>query len=413
MADASTAGRSFWMDVSVAPGCPQLHENLTTDVLIVGSGIAGLSTAYELTRGGLDVIVVDSGPVAGGMTALTTAHLSPICDDTLKALVAKRGVAAARHFQASHQAAVVRIEHIQAEHLIACDLRRLDGILFLAEASEPAMLDNEVKAAKQIGIAVERGAGLPLRGLDARPYLRYPQQATFHPTKYLAHLAELIIAAGGRIFANSPVAAVAEAEKEVSARLAGGETIVAKYAVLATNGPVDGGGAPSAGEARFTTYAIALEAASGLVPDALYWDTATPYHYVRLATIGDGKTVLIAGGEDRETGSPDDGDVRFERLETWVRNLLPDLGDVTHQWSGEVVETGDYGAFIGLEPGRERTFVVSGDSGQGITHGVIASLIIPQLIAGQAETWFDVYAPGRAVAGRPAPSSTTGQGKAR
>src|SRR5262249_22330090 len=108
--------RSLWMSVEVLPGVSRLSQDLSCDTLIVGSGIAGLSCAYELAEAGHSVIVVDRGKIAGGMTARTTAHLAPICDDGLSALIDMRGEEAARLFQKSQEAAVERIEQLVQEH---------------------------------------------------------------------------------------------------------------------------------------------------------------------------------------------------------------------------------------------------------------------------------------------------------
>ena len=127
------ATRSLWMRVEVLPDASAAKGALTADTVIVGSGIAGLSAAYELAAAGQKVIVVDRGSIAGGMTSRTTAHLAPICDDTISSLIDLRGEEMARLFQQSQEAAVDRIEAIVGELGIDCAFRRLDGFLFPAE----------------------------------------------------------------------------------------------------------------------------------------------------------------------------------------------------------------------------------------------------------------------------------------
>ena len=92
---------------------------------------------------------------------------------------------------------------------------------------------------------------------------------------------------------------------------------------------------------------------------------------------------LIVGGADHKSGEADDADLRFEALEAWARNLIPKLARSAHRWSGQVLDTIDYAAFIGRNPGIERIFVHTGDSGQGMTHGVAGSLINSALILGE------------------------------
>ncbi|KRE05038.1 hypothetical protein ASE63_25075 [Bosea sp. Root381] len=191
--------RSVWMDVEVAPDAAPLESDHSADVAVVGAGIAGLSIAYELTLRGLSVVVLDRDEIAGGMTSRTAAHLAPICDDSLADLLSMRGRDLAKAFQASQNAAVDRIEAIQSELGIDCEFRRLDGILFLDPASDESVLDDEVAAANEIGVTVEREKGLPLRTLEDRPLLRYSAQATFHPLKYLRGIAKALTDKGARL----------------------------------------------------------------------------------------------------------------------------------------------------------------------------------------------------------------------
>src|SRR6266576_1073918 len=80
------------MNTDVAPDAPSLRGNETADVVVVGSGIAGLSTAYELAQRGKDVVILDRGPIGKGMTSRTTAHLVTISDDSFDSFVKLRGL---------------------------------------------------------------------------------------------------------------------------------------------------------------------------------------------------------------------------------------------------------------------------------------------------------------------------------
>src|SRR3569832_2846499 len=122
--------RSIWMKEQPVAQAATLKQDITCTTVIVGSGIAGLSTAYELAKAGHDVVVLDRGSITGGMTARTTAHLAPVCDDGGSARAKMRGEVMAARFQESKAAAVDRIEEIIATHKISCYFRRLDAYLF-------------------------------------------------------------------------------------------------------------------------------------------------------------------------------------------------------------------------------------------------------------------------------------------
>jgi glycine/D-amino acid oxidase-like deaminating enzyme len=179
--------KSLWMSVAVAPQAIPLQGDERCDVVVVGSGIAGLSTAYELSQRGHTVIVIDRGPIAGGMTARTSAHLAPpLCDDLMSEMQKIKGVEQSKLFYESQAAAVDRIEEIQKIEAISCDFRRLDGYLFQGDGMPSDVIDQELDAVRAVAAPVERLVGVPLKGCDNRHALRYPRQATFHPLKYLA-----------------------------------------------------------------------------------------------------------------------------------------------------------------------------------------------------------------------------------
>jgi Rieske Fe-S protein len=165
--------------------------------------------------------------------------------------------------------------------------------------------------------------------------------------------------------------------------------------VVATNTPINDRFAIHTKQAPYTTYVIAARVAEGDVPRALYWDTEDPYHYVRLRGCR-GYDLLIVGGEDHKSGQAQDGDARFSRLAAWTREHFPAAGRIEFQWAGQVMEPVDCVAFIGRNPGdSDNVYIVTGDSGMGMTHGAIAGILLPDLIAGRQSPWQSLYDPSR------------------
>jgi glycine/D-amino acid oxidase-like deaminating enzyme/nitrite reductase/ring-hydroxylating ferredoxin subunit len=391
--------KSVWMKDVEPPSASPLKQNIECDIVVVGAGIAGVSVAYELVLAGRKVVLVDRGPLFGGMTSRTTAHLAPICDDGLSELVKMRGVELARGFQESQQAAVDRIEQLVSELGIECDFRRLDGFLFPAgwmnEDEAAKQCDEEYAAAVKVGAAAEHGTGVPLKGFQSAPVLRYPNQATFHPLKYLHAILADFVKRGGQAFSDSAVKDIDDGD-QVRLGVEGGTTITAAHAVFATNSPINTAVAIHSKMAPYRTYAMAFELTKGSLPDALYWDMDDPYYYVRLNPgHQDDIVYLIAGGRDHKSGESDDGEARFETLENWIRTLIPDLGDAVARWSGQILDTIDYCGFIGRSPGSKNVFIATGDSGQGMTHGALAGMLIRNLIIDGTSQWAAVYAPDR------------------
>ena len=389
------ASKSLWMDVDVMPAAGALDGDASCDVAVVGSGIAGISTAYELSQRGKSVIVIDRKRIAGGMTARTSAHLAPLCDDLISEMKKVKGAEAARLFYESQAAAIDRIEAVQKSEGIDCDFRRLDGFLFQGREMPAGIIDQELDAVREVGAPVHRLVGVPLNGCEGRQVLRYPRQATFHPLKYLAGLAKACHERGVTFFADSPVVEVSEESSRVVLKTDRG-AIRAANAVIATNSSITDRFALHTKVAPYRSYVVTFEIARGMLPDALYWDTEDPYHYVRLQP-GPGRLdFVLVGGEDHKSGEADDAGKRLARLQAWARELIPNLGAVTHEWSGQVLETIDYAGFIGRDPGCQRIYVSMGDSGQGLTHGVMGAMLNSALISGEQSPWADLYSPGRA-----------------
>ena len=385
---------SPWMSVHPAAGEP-LVADARADVCIIGAGIAGITTAYLLAKKGSDVIVIDDGPVGGGMTSRTTAHLTNAIDDRYVEIERWHGEEGARLAAQSHGAAIEAIEAIARHESIECELERVDGFLFLPPGGDPGELVREYEAALRARVSgLEWADRAPIPGIDTGHCLRFPRQAQFHPLKYLAGLARAVVALGGRICAGVHAQDVVDGDApHVVTR--GGQRIDCEAVVVATNTPINDRVAVHTKQAPYTTYVIAARVPRGSVERALFWDTLDPYHYVRV--LDPSAEHIIVGGEDHKTGQADDSERRFANLELWMRERFPSAREVTHRWSGQIMETVDGLAYIGRNPGDTNVYVATGDSGMGMTHGTIAGIVITDLIHGAEPAWADLYSPSRSA----------------
>jgi len=394
--------RSLWMNETPAIEAKGLAADEVCEVVVIGSGIAGLSTAYELARFGRDVVVIDRGQIGTGMTARTTAHLVSALDDFYSELIKVRGEDEARLYHDSQVAAINRIEAICRDESIDCQFRRLDGYLVPSEEAGVAELHEEYEACRAIGVEVEWADRAPLADFDTGRCLRFPDQGRFHPTRYLAGLARAIAARGGRFYADTAYVDHDEDDGGVTITTEAGPKIRARHAVFATNSPVNDLVALHTKLLPNRTYAIAAPVPKGSVPDILMWDTYEVYHYVRLAELDDARDWLIVGGEDHRAGQASDMDARFAAIADWTRKRFPGFGKVEHSWSGQVLEPIDFMPYSGRNPGDTNVYVHTGDSGQGITNGVAGSLTILPLIIGEDSRYAPVLDPSRKSFARPA-----------
>ena len=390
--------QSIWMDTAEVPEYPALMEDATTDVCVVGAGIAGLMTAYHLAREGKRVIVLDDGPIAGGESSRTTAHLSNAWDDRYFQLEKVHGERAARIVADSHGRAIDDLEAIARAEGIDCDFRRVDGWLFLGDEDRrrhPDILDDEFEASRRAGADVHRAVRAPVPARDVGPALRFASQGQFHPVKFFAGVAAAIVRHGGRIHTRSHVSEVKGTEQGATVKTSDGHTVRCDAVCVCTNSPISDYVVTHIKQAPYRTFVIAARIAGPIEP-GLYWDTEDPYHYVRLAK-GDGSAddVLIVGGEDHKTGHEDDAEERFRHLERWTRERFP-VGEIVNRWSGQVLEPADQMAFIGPNPdGTPNVYIATGDSGQGMTHGAIAGMLLTDLVLGRPNAWAEMYDPKR------------------
>jgi glycine/D-amino acid oxidase-like deaminating enzyme/nitrite reductase/ring-hydroxylating ferredoxin subunit len=391
---------SIWSDTSAQPSQPQLLGEAQADVCVVGAGIVGMTTAYMLCRAGKSVVVLDDGPIGGGMTGRTTAHLVTALDDRYFELERLHGQNGARLAAQSHAAAIDQVERIVQNEQIECEFERLDGYLFVPAGDSKEILHRELRACHRSGlISVELIDRVPLSSFDTGTALRFPHQGQFHPLKYLAGLAAAIEREGCRIYTHSHAASISGGE-QARIETSNGSVVTAAAVVVATNTPVNDRFAIHTKQAAYQTYVIAAEVPKGSVPRLLLWDTPDPYHYVRVEARNSSHDILIVGGEDHKTGQEDDANERFAALERWSRTLFPMMAEVEYRWSGEVMEPVDGLAYIGRNPlDDENVFIATGDSGNGMTHGTIAGMLLTDLILGRANQWAELYDPSRKTLG--------------
>lgn len=394
---ASGQSVSLWMRSAEIPCFPPLERDHAVDVCVVGGGISGLTSAYLLAREGRSVVVLEEGEIGRGETGRTSAHLTCVLDAGLRRIEWLHGRDGLRLAVEAHTTAIDLVEKIAQREQIECGFERVDGFLFAAGNDDQKFLENEQEAARRVGLEVSWVERAPLASFDTGRCLRFPRQAQFHPLRYLAGLARACERAGTKIFGNTRATRIkagnpATVETPRSAR------VIAEYVVVATNAPVSGRLSVYPKQTAYRTYVIALEVPRGEVEKALFWDTADPYHYLRLSEeepASDAKMTLLVGGEDHETGHDEEARP-YEDLERWCRERFPRAGKIVDHWSGQVVEPADGLAFIGPQPGGDgHVLIATGDMGMGLTHGTFAGLLLGDRILGRENRCASLFDPSR------------------
>jgi glycine/D-amino acid oxidase-like deaminating enzyme/nitrite reductase/ring-hydroxylating ferredoxin subunit len=367
------------------------------DVIVVGGGITGVTAAYLLQRSGRRVALLERHRCLAGDTGHTSAHLSYVTDKPITALVKDIGEDHARAVWDAGRAATLMIGDIVRKERIECGFAWLPGYLH-----EPAL--DEADGAEEDRLRAEADLATAL-GFEAvyietvpfieRAGVRFSEQARIHPVRYLEALLALVTASGGLVFEDSGVEEVT-GDGPLDVRV-NGRTLTCVDLVIGTHNPIVGRDSLLGAtwlQTRLTldsTYVVGGRVQKGRVPDALFWDTASPYRYLRLDPQAT-HDLVVFGGQDHKTGQVEDTDACYRRLETELQRLLPGV-DVTHRWSGQVIATPDGLPFIGETAPHQ--FAATGFGGNGLTFGTVAAIMACDGLTATPNPWQRLFDIGR------------------
>jgi glycine/D-amino acid oxidase-like deaminating enzyme/nitrite reductase/ring-hydroxylating ferredoxin subunit len=380
---------SIWEKVQLLP-FQSLEENKEVETCIIGGGITGLAMAYQMAKRGHKVMLVEAFRLASGQTGRTTAHLTCQLETPFKDLLKIHDVKTVSAFLDAHRNAIDVIEEIISIEGISCDFKRVDGFLFQGENFDKKNLQQEKVAAAKCGLNLDFIEVTPLLN-ESVSSLRFPRQAQFDPLKFMQGLIRVLKELDVEIFEGTHISDIRQEERGHWVLTTDEEVqIRTSHLIVATNTPVNNRFHIHTKQYAYRTYAMAFKVSIQHKEECLLWDTNDPYHYIRFV-----EDTLVIGGEDHRTGQDPLHDP-FASLEAWSREKFPFIKELAWKWSGQVFEPMDQIAFIGRNPGIEKNcFISTGQSGIGITSGIIASLIIPDLIDKGSHPWAGIFDPGR------------------
>jgi glycine/D-amino acid oxidase-like deaminating enzyme/nitrite reductase/ring-hydroxylating ferredoxin subunit len=368
---------SLWADEGgAAPAFPELDRERSTDVVVIGAGIAGLLIAHRLVRDGAEVIVLERDRVASGVTGNTTAKVTALHGAIYQRLRAGKGAEAAAAYATAQQQGLDHIAALVASLGIRCGFTRAPAWTYATTGEGRARVEAEVEAAQE--------AGLPVRFAvpEELPFgttggVELPDQAHFQPVDFCRGLAADL----PDLYERSPVTAVETAAGGVEVRTAAGHQVGANHVVVATHTPIVDP-AFLAGRMRPSrSYAAAVDLGASPVPQGMYLRVESPTQSLRPA-LRNGREVLVAGGFGHGVGDADAAD-HAARLATWARHAFPGA-TVTDRWSAHDQMPSDGVPFVGrLAPGESRRWVATGFGKWGITTSAVAAELIADGIAGR------------------------------
>jgi glycine/D-amino acid oxidase-like deaminating enzyme len=380
-----------WIEEASKEDYPKLAESPTTEVVIIGGGLAGVISAYLLAKAGKKVVLLEKSELGGGATEYTTAFLTQSIDTDFSDLIKTFGKDAAKKVVDSHQSAIDLIEKIAADENINCDFMRCQNITYALSERDYKTLEDEYDAAKELGIKISKEPShskLPFKNYG---YIAIDNQAKFHPLKFLYSVAAAAKKYGAEIYEQTEVKEIEQLDDgrvQVTTRRG---TVQADWAIVTTYEPFNKPLRLYFKKAFYESYVFELEIPPAIIPEAIYEDTDNPYNYFRVDRADGGKDRVIVGGQDHRSDIKVHPSKNFKALEDYIKDTFGHIEyKITRKWRGPILEPVDGLAFIG-SMSHDRILYAMAFSGNGMTYSGIAAQIFADTIRGVENEYAQVY----------------------
>ncbi len=382
---------SIWHDDATLPTFDSLNGDLNFDFVVIGGGISGVMLSYLLQKEGAHVALVEAKHLGSGVTGSTTAHLSYIPDILLPDLIKHFGEENARIVIGSWIHSIDFIEKLANENKINCDFKRLPGYLFTESENKVHEIEKNSKAALLLGIpaTLTTDTSLPFK---VKMAARFDNHAEIHPLKFIKGIVESFTNLGGKVFEESRVIKVKDGNPCIIETKNG--TIKANKVVMATYTPINVNVIQTE-IVPYLSYVIGARLNKEIKLNSVFWDNQTPYNYIRSYNDEKGQLIII-GGADHKIGEHREASNYFQQMETFARTHF-DVKSIDYMWSGEVLESEDGLPYIGKLPSNKNVYVITGLSGNGITGGVVASMLLTDLFFELDNKLADIVVPKKRI----------------
>lgn len=370
---------SLWLDRPL-PTHPRPENGREFDVLVIGAGLTGLTTALLLSRAGLAVGVVEASRIGGGTTGHTTAKVSLLQGTRLSTIRKRHSAAIARRYVEANTEGQMWLRHYCEENGVGYQLRT--AYTYATTESGAGSARAELTATQEAGLpttwVTDTELPYPVTGA-----VQLPDQAQIDPLDVLQAMTADLLQRGGTVYQGSRVRAV-EPGHPVTVRT-DDATLRAGRVVLATGIPIMDRGGFWARLQPMRSYAVAFSH-PGPVPQGMYLSADSPGRSVRSVPRGDGDRLLIGGnghvvGRERHTAA------QVDDLVSWTRRWFPGA-ELTHRWSAQDYHADHELPFVGpLTPTDDKILLATGFDKWGMTLAVASALALSGRILGGRMDW--------------------------
>lgn len=387
MGPAPGRHRSLWStDVERTSFAP-LEGRIDVDVVVVGGGITGLTTAVLCREAGWTVAVLEARQVGDGSTGRSTGKVTSQHDLFYARAIGRLGEAAAQRYADANQWAVDATEQLADRHGVDAYASRHPSFVYTRDPSMLEAIRAEAGAAERLGLPASfvEDIGLPFEIAGA---VRFDDQLQLHPTRLVLGLARAVDGDGSSVHEHSRVVGVSERHEHVEVRTEDGGVVRARHAVIATLLPIIDRGLEFARSRPSRSYGVAVRLEDE-PPAPMYLSAESPKRSLRHYH-GDTGTFLVVVGEHHETGHGQELERHSQALIEHAREHFA-VRSVAYRWSAQDFLPVDGVPYVGRPRLTGRIWVASGFKKWGLSNGVVAAKIVTDGIAGRGNEWASAF----------------------
>lgn len=383
---------SLWLKDGIINNYSDLSKDQSCDVLIVGAGITGLTTAYMLSKLGIDIIIIDKDTPLNLTTGNTTAKFTFQHGINYSLIIDSQGIEDAQLYYEAQLEAMTFVEDLIVKNNIQCDFNKTYSMIYAETKADFKEIKKEYKAYKKLNIPCELVEDIPY-GLEGLGGLKVTDQFVLNPVKYCKFLLNELENRNVKIFQNTKAVDTIIEEEYIKVLTQSGNSIRTNKLVVATGYPYyDGGGLFFTRLEAYRSYLAAFPGTND--KEGMFITNSSSPYSIRFSNT-DGINYLLVGGKGHKVGQEDSAIKSYNDLVVFAKKHF-DLEDISYRWSAQDYESLDKIPYIGnITEKKDNIYVATGYKKWGMTNGTFAGILLSSLITDGDSKYKELFQPSR------------------